>query len=102
MRFFVKATAFDTIVRDDDIARTRHAFSAKIRQMKESGKLVEGGVFADDRGGVFIFDVDSHQELLSLLGPQLLDHFNVECHPLVSFEDLMELFKRQGTGQASV
>lgn len=100
MRYFVKATAFDTVVRDDDIARTRHAFGAKVRQIKESGKMVEGGVLADGRGGVFIFDVDSHQELMGLLAPQLVDHFNVECHPLVSFEDLMDLFKRQGAGQS--
>lgn len=95
MRFFVKVSAFDSIVRDDDIRKTRRAFREKAEQIRESGKLVEGGAMADGRGGVFILEVGSHSELLSLLAPQIVDHFEVDCHPLVSFDELMELFARQ-------
>ncbi len=95
MRFFVKAEVFESIVRDDDIARARHAFAKKVKQIRESGKLVEGGVLADGRGGVFILDVESERELLGLIAPEMVDHCRVETHPLVSFDDLIELFKRQ-------
>ena len=96
MRFFVKAEVFESIMRDDDISRTRHAFAKKVKQIRESGKLLEGGVLADGRGGVFIVNVDSERELMGMLAPEIVDHCHVETRPLASFDDLLELFKRQG------
>jgi len=95
MRFLVKAEVFESVVREDDVSRTHHAFAKKVKQIRESGKLLDGGIFADGRGGVFILDVDSARELMSLLAPELVEYCRVETRPLVTFDDLADLFKRQ-------
>ena len=98
MRVLVKAEAFETITRNDEIMALRAAFASKIQQIRGSGKLVEGGIFADDRGGAFILDVASHTELFDLLAPEIVDAMRVECRPLVSFDDLFDMFSKHGAG----
>jgi hypothetical protein len=56
--------------------------------IKESGKLVESGVFGDQRGGFFLLDIQKAGDIHELLGPEILDSFRVEAHPVQSFEEL--------------
>jgi hypothetical protein len=60
----------------------------------ESGKLVEGGQFADNRGHFFLIDVENEKEMLQLLNRGLLDSCHIESHPIVSFKDLFEFFQK--------
>lgn len=94
MRYFVRATVFESIVRDEDVAIVRERFASQLKKIRESGKLTEGGIFADGRGGIFILDVSSAVEVFDLLGTAIVDHFNVETHPLITFDELMEFFSR--------
>jgi hypothetical protein len=59
-----------------------------------SGKLVEGGQFADSRGHFFLIDAENENEMLELLNRGLLDTCSIESHPVVSFKDLCNFFER--------
>jgi hypothetical protein len=60
----------------------------------DSGKLVEGGQFADSRGHFFLIDVENEKEMLKLLNRGLLDNCYIESHPIVSFKDLFDFFEK--------
>ena len=58
----------------------------------KSGKVKKSGVYADERGGFFIIDVDSPEELIRLLAP-ILDVVGITSHPIVSVDSLQKLFQ---------
>ena len=58
----------------------------------KSGKVKYSGVWADARGGFFVIDIDSPEELKSLIGP-LADVANFTVHPIVPLEALAKLFQ---------
>jgi hypothetical protein len=60
----------------------------------DSGKLVEGGQFADSRGHFFLIDVENEKEMLELLNRGLLDSCYIESYPIVSFKDLFDFFEK--------
>ena len=62
--------------------------------MMDSGKLVEGGQFADSRGHFFLIDVENEKEMLQLLNRGLLDSCYIESHPVVSFKIFSTSLKR--------
>jgi muconolactone delta-isomerase len=86
MRFLVTATALETIVTPEAVRRLREVFLKKVRQMSESGKLVEGGHIVARRAGYFLLDVDSAEELMDLLVP-LHDFCRIEADVVESFEE---------------
>lgn len=99
MRLFVKATVFETIHRDDDVKAVREMFRDGVNRMKQSGHLVDMGIFADGRGGYMILDVESAEEMFDLLGGgRLVDRLHLESHPVVSFEALERMFEEHGVG----
>jgi hypothetical protein len=61
-----------------------------INAIIQSGKVKESGLYADERGGFFIIDIDSPEELLRLLAP-ILDTIGVTSHPIVGIETLQKL-----------
>lgn len=87
MRFLVTATAYETIVTPDAIQRLRETFLAKVREIRRSGKLIEGGHFVTDRAGFFLLDVARAEELFELLIP-LQDFCRVEARMVQSFDEL--------------
>ncbi len=93
MKFLVTIKVFDTIQNKADLERQAQAVKEQIQKIINSGKLVQGGQFADARGHFFLIDVNDEKELLQLLGRGLLDSCKVESHPMVSFEDLFEFFQ---------
>ena len=92
MRFLVIWKSFETITQEQ--ARSMRAVDAQgIEQMFNSPKIKDVGGFADARGLYMILDdVNSADEILEILGPELLDNGYVESHPIVSVERLGELF----------
>jgi muconolactone delta-isomerase len=87
MRFLVKAVAFETITEPEAIERLRAVFLQKVREITESGKLVTGGHIIHRRGGFFVLDAESGEELTTLLHP-LQDYGHIEVEPVESFEAL--------------
>jgi hypothetical protein len=58
----------------------------------KSGKVKESGLYADERGGFFIIEVDTPEELFSLIGP-LIDVIGITSHPIVSIDILQKMFQ---------
>ena len=52
----------------------------QINVIMESGKVRESGVYDDERGGFFIIDVDTPEELSLLLSP-MMDVACITSHP---------------------
>ena len=99
MRFLITARMFESIYRQEDVLKGRESIGKGYGRIKESGKLVESGVFGDQRGGFFLVDVNSAAEIHELLGPEFLDHFNIEAHPIAAWDDLgkfLDKLKREG------
>jgi len=63
-----------------------------INVIMKSGKVKESGLYADERGGFFIIDVDTPEELLRLLAP-LIDVIGITSHPIVSIDTLQKMFQ---------
>jgi len=98
MRFFVKFEVFETLTSESDVNRVREAAGRQIQLAQNSGKLVEGGMFGDKRGGFLVLDIDKSSDLYELLGRAILDNCHVESHPVLSFEELAEFFKAHPVG----
>lgn len=94
MRFLVTVEAFDHIKTGPEEMRLREVAGAQLQHIADSGKMVEGGIFADARGGFIVVDVDTAAELQELLGPAFLVNCHVETHPILSFEELAAFFQR--------
>jgi hypothetical protein len=94
MKFLVTTEVFETIHKEEDLKRQADLITSQIKTIKNSGKLVSGGQFADKRGHFFVLDVENEIELMELLSRNILDSCKVESHPLVSFEDLFAFFER--------
>jgi hypothetical protein len=93
LRFLVTTKVFDTIQSKTDLERQAQLVKEQIKVIMNSGKLVQGGQFADNRGHFFLLDIDNEGELLQLLGRGLLDSCKVESHPIVPFDNLFEFFQ---------
>lgn len=57
-----------------------------------SAAVKSSGIYADERGGFLVIDVDSPQTLLRLIGP-ILDVISFTSHPIVGIEALHTLFQ---------
>ncbi len=99
MRFFVKFEIFETLTSESDVKLVREAAGRQIQLVQNSGKLVEGGMFGDQRGGFLVLDIDKSSDLYELLGGAILDHCHIESHPVLSFEELGEFFKKHPVGE---
>lgn len=74
-------------------APTVHKISVEhLDVIMKSGKVKESGLYADERGGFFIIDVDTPEELLRLLAP-LIDVIGITSHPIVSIDTLQKIFQ---------
>ncbi|HEY3398879.1 MAG TPA: hypothetical protein VGM19_14585 [Armatimonadota bacterium] len=95
MKIHVTFEAFPGIL-GADVTRLRSEVGQAMERIMQSGKMVDGGIFADLRGGYMIMEISSGGELQALLGGQILDNFKVCTHPIASFEELKALFARGG------
>ncbi len=97
MQVFVKYEAQETITDREKILQIRQVGGTQLQQIMESGKVQASGVFADARGGFFVLEVDSAEEIFELFAP-LLDYIRLDTHPLTTAEKLMEFFERDAPG----
>ncbi len=96
MQVFVKFELEESITDREKVMEVRQVAGRHLQQIMESGKVVTTGVFADARGGFFVLDVYSSEELSDLLAP-VLDYTRFETHPLTTVEKLQEFLERDAT-----
>jgi hypothetical protein len=94
--FHVSTKAHDAVFLDDD-KRVREAVGPHLQRVMQSGKVREAGIFSDTRGGFFLVDIDTPEELFELFGPEVYANFQMEAHPVTSMEKIGELFQRWAT-----
>jgi hypothetical protein len=99
MRYMVITRVREPIV-GDLVPPAQQAIGAVIQRLLSSGKLVDSGVFVDDRAGFAILNVESAEELFELL-TGLHDLVTIEAHPLISYERLGQYFEQQAAGRTS-
>ena len=93
MRLFLKIEAFESLVGKEAVAEARGSFGAAIGRIMGSGKVEFSGIFADARGGIFVLNVDTAEDVVELLGGEILDVAKVETHPLTTTEWLKQYFE---------
>src|SRR5829696_5443069 len=96
MLFHVSARTHDAVVLDDD-KRVREAVGPHLERVMNSGKVREAGIFSDTRGGFFLVDIDTPEELFELFGPEVHGNLELEAHPLNSIEKIGGIFQRWAT-----
>ena len=99
MRILITFEVFETVKGDEDVRLLREGVGKQIQQVQNSGKLVEGGMFGDRRGGFLLLDIDKASDLYELLGGAIFDTCRVESHPVLSFKELGEFFKNHPVGE---
>ena len=93
MRFLAITKAFESVTSEEDLKRLKQIILERAQELSKSGKLIESGNFVEARAGFWLLDVDSATELWELLFPaQELGH--IEAHPIQSWEELGEGFKK--------
>ncbi|MDQ3862702.1 MAG: hypothetical protein M3317_04235 [Actinomycetota bacterium] len=99
MQVFVKYEVQETITDREKVMEVRQVGGRNLQQIMESGKVRASGVFADARGGFFVLELDSAEELFDLLAA-VIDYTRIETHPLTTVEKLGEFFERDAPGGA--
>jgi hypothetical protein len=64
---------------------------AHLVKLIQSGKVSDHGVFADERGGFFLVDAETPEELFEMLSP-LADSMRMRAQPYVSMTTLKSFF----------
>jgi hypothetical protein len=91
MKVYVGFEAFQSFIDPADIDRLRGKIGEKIRAWEAAGKLETGGIFAGNRKGFAVLNLESAEEAFELLG-DLADFAVVQTHPVVGFETLGRFF----------
>ena len=91
MRLYCGFKAFETLISPNDVGRLRAKVGGKVQEWQQQGKLESGGIFAGNRQGFVVLNVDSEEEAFALLG-DIADFAVVGTQPLVSFETLGSFF----------
>jgi hypothetical protein len=58
----------------------------------KSGKVKESGLYADERGGFLLIDVDTPEELMRLVAP-MIDVVGITSHPIFPIDLLQKMFQ---------
>ncbi len=98
MKFIVRIPELDTSLYGHPAAPAgRQELLGIIRQLELSGKMLYGGLLADDRGGFFLMEADSFAQMESFLD-SVFDpaRYRVESHPILPFDRLESLMAELG------
>ena len=91
MKMFANFQVYSSITDRDAIPRLRQLAGDMVQRVMGSGKVESAGVFPGKRGGYFVLNVDSAEELMELVG-DAHEVFDVTWNPVVSPETLGEFF----------
>lgn len=96
MKFHLEFRIFETITSRDAVLETRAALENRVKVLTKSGKLLDGGIYADWRGGYMIIEANTGAELLDCVGEDLADRAHMDAHPILSFQEIGEYFAKHG------
>ncbi len=66
----------------------------QIQKIMQSGKVRESGLLSGKRGGFFLVDIDTPEELYELFGPEFYDTCRLDAKAVTSLDRAGELFQR--------
>lgn len=94
MKYFIK---FDCLgmKSEGDSSVIREMVGKQIEHIEKSGMMVDGGTLLGTKGGYFILDVPKSAEILGLLGRTFLENFNIEVHPVLTFQEMGEYMQEE-------
>lgn len=92
MRIHATFEVYESITDKDAIPRLRENAGKMLQNLMASGKVEGAGIFPGIRGGYFVLNVDTAEELLELVGDGA-EFFRVTWHPVVSPETLGQFFE---------
>ena len=86
----------DAIIRENispaEALSSRKIVTEQMNVIMKTGKVKESGVYADERGGYFVVDIDTPEELKRLFAP-ISDIEKITIHPIISMDTLQKLFQ---------
>jgi hypothetical protein len=96
MRFFVRIPELDSVLYESTKTGVQEELLFILYVLKKSGRLVEGGLMADERGGFLLMEADSWLEQENFLNA-LFDshHFHVESHQVLELDEVTELLEKE-------
>jgi muconolactone delta-isomerase len=102
-KFLVIQKQADVTLPQEALRRLLPAQLDYMKRMRQSGRIETSYGFASQKGGVFIVDVASHEELQNMLnGQPMWAYLTTEAYPLNAMEtfekSVMEML--ENTGQA--
>ncbi len=92
MRMMANFRVYKSITDRDAIPRLRQLAGEMVQRFMETGKVESAGIIPGIRGGFFVLNVDSADELMELVG-DAHEVFDVSFDPVVSIEALGEFFE---------
>jgi hypothetical protein len=101
MRFFVRIPELDSALYESKPG-IREELLFILYVLKKSGRLVEGGLMADERGGFVIMQADSWLEQDNFLNA-LFDsrYFHVENHQILELDEAKGLLENEVKGHSN-
>lgn len=104
MRFLVQLPDLDSFLYESHQGSDLAQVLEKFQRLQASGRLVEGGLLADERGGFLVMEGETQGQVESVLAELFdLERLTMEIHPILSFTHLDMLFRemrREGLGPA--
>lgn len=95
MRFIVRIPELDCSLYGNEGSDNKNELFLLIRKLEASGKLVEGGLLADERGGFLLMENESFAENETLLASIFhSSRYTLESHPLLPFRNIDALLCR--------
>jgi hypothetical protein len=97
MLFHVTFEVYEHIVLPEARTMRNEWIGPQMQKIMESGKVRESGLLSSKRGGFFLVDIDTPEELYELFGPEFYDTCRVDAQPVTSTEKAGEMFQKWGS-----
>jgi hypothetical protein len=97
MLFHVTFEVYEHIVLPEARTMRNEWLGPQMQKIMESGKVRESGLLSGKRGGFFLVNIDTPEELYELFGPEFYDTCRVDAQPVTSTEKAGEMFQRWGS-----
>jgi hypothetical protein len=94
MLFHVTFEVYEDIVLPEARTMRNEWLGPQLQKVMESGKVKESGLLSSKRGGIFLVDIDTPEELYELFGPEFYDTCRVDAQPVTSLQKAGEMFQR--------
>ena len=94
MRFIVQIPELDAFLYQNRGEESKHDLFQAIQKLEASGRLVEGGLLADDHGGFLLLEAESFKDLEETLSRLFNStRYSFESHPILPFHQVATLLK---------